>query len=442
MSCPPPLFKPYANMTRQRIDGPSIFDYDPLSLDFPALTLYCLPPPPTLYQSTPIPDSTSWSILPPDDQQYQALRSHFSSEFHRWRVSCAIATTTSPDDFSYPPPPTLFTPFHDPAEIAQGAEAAATDLEAKISDHLHQVFAHWTSLSPEKRTEIWTIELARSVGRKAEEVQRLKREKDLSQQETAHLKLQVDELSRLQHPREFGLVSPSTLPFDAKVLAEVWEMGLRQTGIGFSVTDRNEHLDKTIERAIGRWKGVVREARGAGPSSGGLAAQRWLSGPSSAPAKIQAQTQTVTPTLNHTPTQPQHHHHHIPSPTKPDPPPNSTSNSNSNTHPQPHSSSKFSVNGNSIMNSTLSITNLTHEPVSDADADADADMVEVDRFVEMNSSGGGGGSGGEARKASASALAGFRLSNGNSSSSEREQKMGMEGLEGQSCVAGYLRIGA
>ena len=357
-------------------------------------------------------NSASWSILPPDDQQYQALRSYFSSEFHRWRVSCAVATTAPRDDLSYPPPQSQFSNWDDPAEVAQRAEAEATELEAKISDHLHQMFAHWTLLSTQKRSEIWTLELARSVGRKSEEVQRLKKEKELSQQENAHLKLQIDELGRLQHPREFKMAPPSTIPVESKLMSEAGEMGLKHTGIGWSIIDRSVHIDTAIERAIGRWKGVVKEARGAGPNSAGMAGQRSLSGESpSNPTPIQTQT----PNQNHVQSPAQQRHPHHLSPTKPNP----LSDSNSN------------ANLNSNMNHTM--TNGTDDIGSDQDADADADMEEDDSFVEMTDV-----VHGRAPEAQMAQAANFRLSN---SGNERRDPS-MEGLENQTCVAGYVRIGA
>jgi hypothetical protein len=313
------------NFSRQRLEGPNIFDYDPLTLDFPALCLHCLPPPPTLYQSTPIATSTSWSILPPDDQQYEALRAHFSSEFSRWRVSCAIATTAPQDNLSYPPPNSLFS-LSDPQEIAQRAEEAASELENKIDTHLNSVFAQWTSLPPPKRSEIWTLELARSIGRKDQEIQKLKKDKEFNVQQNEHLKIQVDELSRLQHPREFKLSPPTTVPMDPKFVHLLGELGMSNTSVGFNLMDKNLHLDTVIERAIGRWKGVLREARG----NGGLAGQRSLSGESSSAAVQQ--------------------------PPASNPPP---------------------------VNQTTNGTGL--ESIgSDQDADADADMEEDDSFVEMS----------------------------------------------------------
>ena len=268
-----------------------------------------------------------------------------------------------------------------------------------MSDHLHQMFAHWTSLPVQKRAEIWTLELARSVGRKFDEAQRLKKEKELSQQETAHLKLQVDELSRLQHPREFRLVPPSTIPMDSRFMAEAGAIAIKAKQIGWSILDRNEQLDKSIERAIGRWKGVVKEARGAGPNSAGMATQRSLSGELSTP--LQPLSQSRTPIL------PQHAQHH--SPMKANKPSNSNSNGMNNT----------------------AMTNGADDPGSDQDADADADMEEDESFVEMDVRQ-------RAPEAQIPQGAGFRLSNG----VNEQRNTVMDGLENTSCVSGYVRIGA
>jgi hypothetical protein len=272
------------------------------------------------------------------------------------------------------------------------------------------MFAHWTSLSNQKRSEIWTLELAKSVGRKSEEISRLKKDKEMAQQETEHLRLQVDELSRLQHPREFRLAPPSTIPIQNSLISEAGEMGLRSSGVGFSLLDRNVHLDEVIERAVGRWKGVVREARGAGPNSAGMAGQRSLSGDSSSTHHSQMQMQA-----NNSAPQVQRPHHL--SPSKPLLPSNSNAGPNLNT------------NTNSSMNHTM--TNGTND--SDEDADADADMEEDDSFVQMTDMNHGRAP--EAQMVQAN----FRLSNGGGNNEQRNSVM--DGLN-QTCVSGYVRIGA
>jgi hypothetical protein len=390
-----------SNNHRQRIEGPTIFDYDPLTLDFPSLALKCLPPPPTLHQSTPIPTSTSWSILPPGDQQYQALRTHFSSEFHRWRVSCALATTTPQDDLSYPPQP--FIHQNDPAEVVRRAEAEADELENKISEHLHSVFAHWNSFSASKRNELWTLQLARNVGSKSEEIEKLKKEKDLVQQEATHLKLQVDELSRLRHPREFTLAPPGTFPIDGRLIHELGEDALNRRGVGWNLMDRELHIDTVVERAIERWKGVVKEARGGGPlSAGGMAGQRSLSGES---ASAQPLMPPKPPAQNQNQIQNQNINH------------NNTNHNTTNTE-------------------NLQMTNGTD---MGSDQDADADMEEDDTYVENLEM----ANTGQQRAPDAPMATNFRLTNGNSTTQQRQGGGGvMEGLENQVSVGGYVRIGA
>jgi hypothetical protein len=400
------------NKYRQRIEGPSIFDYDPLSLDFPALTLHCLPPPPTLFQSTPVPNSTSWSILPPDERQYQALRAHFASEFNRWRRACQIANTAPRDDLSYPPSASLFGLNHDdPQEQAQRAEASAAELEAKVSDHLHSVFAHWSSLSPSKRSEIWTLELARSIGRKSEENQKIKKEKEFAIQEIEHLKSQVDELSRLQHPREFKIVPPSTVPIDGDLMAHLAQLGMTAPSIGFSPMDRSVHLDTAIERVIGRWKVVVREARG----GGGMAGQRSLSGDSITSASLPAPLSLLSANSTSTPISP-------------------ANNTNSNQTP----TINMTMDQPERTNSTLTDNTMDADAMgSDADADADADMEEDDSFVEMSDA------------PQQTPAANFRLANGNANSGTNgggdgdgsaQQGNRMNGMG--EVVHGYVRIGA
>ncbi|TVY53810.1 hypothetical protein LSUE1_G010282, partial [Lachnellula suecica] len=324
-----------------------------------------------------------------------------------------LQTQWSPDDLSYPPPPSsLFANLDDPSDIAQRAEASASDLEARIVEHLHSVFAHWNGLSPQKRQEIWMLEFARSVGKKSEEIKKLKREKEYDLQEMTHLKQQVDELSRLQHPREFRLVSPTTVGLSAEVMTEMGEMGMRQRGVGFELMDRHVHLDTAIKRAVGRWKTVVKEARGGGA---GLVSQRSLSGES---APVQAAPSSVPTTSVSAPPS---SHQQAP------PPPPQQIQQQRHIAPAPQNMNHQRQGSNGSQSHTQNQQHQNHNASlqdSDADADADADMEDDDSFVDMNDA----------------PAAKFRLSNGNGNGGGGGQQ-GMEGLE-HSVVQGYVRIGA
>jgi hypothetical protein len=253
------------------------------------------------------------------------------------------------------------------------------------------------------RAELWTLELARSIGRKSEEIDKLKKEREYSQQEISHLKLQVDELSRLQHPREFRLSRPETLPIDSRMVSAMVENTyLMEKNVGWSMMDRNIHIDAAVERVIGRWKGAVKEARIGRPGSAGrLSGQLSLSG-----EPLRAQNQTGL--------------------------------DQNLTHSGANKGRVQMSNGPDAMGS---------DP--DADADADADMEEDDNFVEMAEA--PLASGQRGTEAAMAQAASFRLANGYGSSTPHQRQGESAGrrpvidrtaLENHTCVGGYVRIGA
>jgi hypothetical protein len=236
-------------------------DFDPLSLDFPALTLQCLEPPPTLFSSTQHPTSTSWSILPPGKKQFEALRSWFAEEFRKWKITCQAATTAVTEDLIYPPSQVALKP--DVREAVRKAEKVAENLEKQVHEHLESMYNVWEGLTPQRRQELWILELARGVGRKQKEVEQLKETKHFLKQENANLKSQIEHLNRLQQPREFKLMSPITTPIDRKFLAFALDEGFthgKQT-VGFTHDDRHSDLNTVVTEAIDRWKHVITATR-------------------------------------------------------------------------------------------------------------------------------------------------------------------------------------
>ncbi|KAI2780384.1 hypothetical protein F4815DRAFT_147974 [Daldinia loculata] len=256
---------------KQQIDMDSLpFDFDPLSLDFPALTLQCLQAPPTLFSSTPHPTPSSWSIQPPAQKQFEALKTYFKEEFRKWKVACATATTSSHEDLTYPPSRASFP--RDVREAVKKAEEAAATLEAQVCEHLQSTYHVWEQLPVQRRTELWGLELARSVGRRQKEVEKLKETHFSMRQENANLKAQIDQLNRLQQPREFRIVPPATIPIEESLLSYLLDLGSKgYRGIGLETEDRHVDLDTVVGRAIERWKAVIVSSRGAG-----MAGQRTL----------------------------------------------------------------------------------------------------------------------------------------------------------------------
>ncbi|KAK8111469.1 uncharacterized protein PG998_007926 [Apiospora kogelbergensis] len=237
---------------KQHIDMNSVpFDFDPLALDFPALTLQCLQAPPTLFSSTPYPISTSWSIQPPAQQQFEALKTWFQEEFRKWKVACAAATTASSDDLTYPPSQT-----HAPLDLRESikkAEKAAANLEKQVTEHLQSTYTVWEQLPAQRRSELWTLELARSVGRRQKEVDKFKESQHYLRQDNVNLKSQIEQLNRLQQPREFRLMQPATVPFNPSIVSYCLEFGMKgPQNVGLNLDDRHVDLTTLVSRAIER----------------------------------------------------------------------------------------------------------------------------------------------------------------------------------------------
>lgn len=225
---------------------------------------------------SPVPSPHSWSLQPPAKPQFEALCAHFAEEFRSWRIPTAIRARANSED--------MYNPSQDhsdsPASIASNASAIAqaqvTEIEERISAHLHAVFTHWSSLPNTQQAEYWRLELSRAVGAKSDTIKSLRSNCDKILQENAHLRQQVEYLSRCQQPREFQMMPPATVPADTRVVNELGEMYIKQGSVGLNIADRDESLHEMVQRSIGRWREVVQTARGANK---GMDHQRNLAGP-------------------------------------------------------------------------------------------------------------------------------------------------------------------
>lgn len=251
------------------------FDFDPLSLDFPALTLRCLKPPPTIFSSTPVSTADSWSVSPPGQQQYEALCNYFSEEFQKWRIACASATTIV-HDVDYPPSHAAL--IEDRREAVLRAEKQGEQLQAQLSKHLQAVYQAWNDVPPQRRQETWLLEMARSVSTKQNQIDTLKDTEHKLRHEIENLKTQIATFNRLQHPREFGIMSPETFPTSKKFIDFMLEAGVVHgwQSLGFDMEGRHEDIEPLVAAAIERWKTVVVSKR---VQESGLNGQRALAQP-------------------------------------------------------------------------------------------------------------------------------------------------------------------
>lgn len=191
---------------------------------------------------------------------------YFHEEFRKWRVACATATTISAEDLTYPPSEINFP--RDMRESVKKAEKAAALLEKQVHEHLQSTYHVWEQLQPTRRSELWGLELARSVGRRQKELEKLKEAQYTIRQENANLKTQIEQLNRLQQPREFRIVPPATLPIEETFMNYLLGLGASGVrGVGVTVEERHVDLSTMVSRAIDRWKSVIVSTRSAGMGS-------------------------------------------------------------------------------------------------------------------------------------------------------------------------------
>ncbi|KAL0941812.1 uncharacterized protein CTRU02_204575 [Colletotrichum truncatum] len=368
---------------KQHIDNNSMpFDFDPLALDFPALTLQCLASPPTLFSSTQHPTSTSWSVQSPGQREYDALRAFFQEEFSNWKLACAAATTAAIEELTYPP---RDGPFRDSRDAVKKAEKSAENLEKQVNEHLQSAFSVWNSLPLQRRNELWLLEMARSVGRKQTEISKMKDAQHKLEQENAHLKSQIDQLNRLQQPREFKLFAPTMIPFDRQLMTHVLETGLSGgvRSVGLRLEDRHLDINDVVVQSIERWKTVITSARAA---TSGMNAQRSLDQMGSntttptptpqqqQPQQQQNQQQPQQQVQSQQQQQQQQAQQQMPQQAQQQPIPvqrQSTTSTNGHSDQGASTSGPPSIDENSDQD-------------ADADADADAEMEDDDSFAVMN----------------------------------------------------------
>ncbi|OAQ78613.1 hypothetical protein VFPBJ_06734 [Purpureocillium lilacinum] len=344
---------------KQHIDNNSMpFDFDPLSLDFPALTLQCLCPPPTLFSSTQHPTSTSWSVQSPGQREFGALQAYFEEEFRAWKIACASATTAAYEELTYPP---SGNPHKDARDAVKRAEKTAENLEKQVEEHLQSAYDVWDSLPAARQQELWILELARGVGRKHKETEKMKEQQHRLQQENANLKMQIDQLNRLQQPREFKLLSPTTIPIERDLISHAYEQGVKGgKSVGFDLEDRHQDLGTVVTRSIERWKNVITSTR---VTSGGMSAQKSLDQAAQTPGAANSPSHSQPQSISQTPQQ----------------------------HPSSHQTLKrlstASTNG-PASEPTTSASNTGPPSIEEemSDQDADAEMEDDDSFAMMNAS--------------------------------------------------------
>lgn len=203
---------------RKKVEPKQLYEeFDFFKMAFPGLCLAILPPPSTLFTSTPFGAVHTWSLTPPGEKQYEAVAR---------MVNERVAWLWKGNRDNLP-------------------ESAAF----KHIVHLQGAWEHWHSMSDQEKTSAWNLELSRAYVSEKGRSNDLRQELDHAQQRIQHLEAEYDRLSRCQLPREYLLHPPKTMPVTPGVM--------REMRTSHSHTAAAE-ADYDAEALLEKWKTAVR----------------------------------------------------------------------------------------------------------------------------------------------------------------------------------------
>lgn len=203
---------------KRRAEPRKLFDeFDFCSLAFPGLCLAILPPPPTLFTSTPFPVAHTWSLSPPGETQRATL-------VRLLHERVATVRNGNPDNV-----------------------AESEIFRHRV--HLDGAFEHWQNLSESERITAWNIEVCRAFVQEREKKQHLQDQLEVAEQRNRHLEAEYDRLSRCQLPREYLLHPPNTVPMPPSTVREMKTTDIRSGAV---------QVDYDAEALLNKWRTEVK----------------------------------------------------------------------------------------------------------------------------------------------------------------------------------------
>ena len=192
-------------------------DFDFCSLSFPGLCLAILPPPPTLFSTTPFPSAHTWALSPPGEKQYEAMNRLLNEK---------VATVRNGKRENVP-----------------------ESVVFRHHVHVAGAWEHWQLMAESDKAAAWNLEIARAFVREGDRKKELRAELDNAQQHIQHLEAEYDRLSRCQLPREYLLHPPNTMPISPALMKEMRSSKLNSGA---------HEIDYNADALINKWKAAVK----------------------------------------------------------------------------------------------------------------------------------------------------------------------------------------
>ncbi|KAF2398890.1 hypothetical protein EJ06DRAFT_94072 [Trichodelitschia bisporula] len=223
-----------------RLTGRPLFDFNPFTLNFPALCLHILPPPTTLFSPSPFSTDDSWPVTLPGEQQYAAI--HRAVQERMQAANRQNAVNPLPPDYEY----------------------------QRLTTHIDDSFRHWQNLPESRQQEVWVLEILRLYAGAKDAHKQAQDTITALRSEIAQLQKRLEEShgawngaadGHVLAPSAYSQISPLRLSNEL-----VTELVKQDLDIQYS----------SIDRLMDKWRTVVRDERNA---SNGLGRQRPLPAP-------------------------------------------------------------------------------------------------------------------------------------------------------------------
>ena len=158
-----------------RTQDSELFDFDAFALNFPALCFRMLTPPTTLYSTTPVSDSGSWPLEPPQEPELRVLLEKVQVITEKNMRVAQERNACLPNN-----------PF------SSGPAKFIDAIGKRASEHVEQSFSRWKALTPQEQVHSWQTELMRAFASEMDQVRDTKVSLEKTRQELDRVKVQLD----------------------------------------------------------------------------------------------------------------------------------------------------------------------------------------------------------------------------------------------------------
>ncbi|KAL1960107.1 hypothetical protein VTO42DRAFT_279 [Malbranchea cinnamomea] len=236
---------------------PSPFDFDIRTQTFPALCLYALPPPPSLFSTHPFPSPSSVPLNPPSVEQRDTILQSLQAKIHQWKSDRFAAAAAGRQRRS-----SVEESLQAYTDEMETIERSAREQEDLVIRHVDMALNYWMSYPPETRRDIWQLELMRAFAKESEKRKKVEEQLARTQQEANYLRGQVEKLASCQWPREFAIFPPDMLPLPPAVARELES---KESKFNAAESPRWDY-----DKLVAKWKRVVMHDKSMGRPGVGL----------------------------------------------------------------------------------------------------------------------------------------------------------------------------